>query len=424
MSSYLNKSIVELNEIKEALLESYKQFKMQNLNLDMSRGKPCKEQLDISNDMLMIDINESSIDLRNYGGIDGITEVKKLFASILEVSENEVIISGNSSLSLMHDSVMRALLLGVYGGYKPWSHGKVKFLCPSPGYDRHFSICELFGIEMIPIEINRDGPNIAKIRELVENDDSIKGIWCIPKYSNPTGITYSDEIVSKMARLKPKAKDFRIFWDNAYVVHHLDNNKKDKLKNILEECKKANNEDIVYIFSSTSKITYAGSGISVLAASTNNIKFIKNQLSIQTIGPDKINQYRHFKFLKSTENIEKHMEKHAHIIRPKFEKVIEILDIELNGLEIADWTNPNGGYFISFNSLDGCAKNIVTLALEAGVKLTEAGATYPYKNDQYDKNIRIAPTFPPIEELEKAMELFCVCVKLACINKIIQDRIN
>lgn len=418
MPSYLNISSEELNKLKLSLFERLDNFKMQNLNLDMSRGKPCKEQLDISNEMLNLSIEDSTIELRNYGGIDGLKEAKILFAQMLNVKENEIIIGGNSSLNLMHDTIMRAMLLGVSNSEKPWGKEKIKFLCPSPGYDRHFAICELFDIEMVTIRMNDNGPDIEEIRELVENDSSIKGLWAVPKYSNPTGITYSDEVVVALANLKPKAKDFRIFWDNAYAVHHLDKNNQDSLKNILEECKKANNPDMVYIFSSTSKVTYAGSGISLMAASESNIKFILKQLAIQTIGPDKINQYRHYKFLKSMKSIEEHMGKHAKIIKPKFDKVLEILDKELGDLDIANWTKPKGGYFISFNTIEGCAKKVVSMAKSAGVTLTGAGATFPYGMDPDDRNIRIAPTFPPLDELEKAMELFCICVKIASIEKI------
>jgi DNA-binding transcriptional MocR family regulator len=412
----------ELNNVKEKLHERYNMFKMQNLNLDMSRGKPCKDQLDLSNDLIKMSIDDSELDLRNYGGLDGLPKLKELFAEILELSKDEIIIGGNSSLNLMHDNFVRALVLGVYNG-ESWNKSeKIKFLCPSPGYDRHFSICELFGVEMITIKMNDDGPDMDEIKNLVENDDSIKGMWCVPKYSNPTGISYSNEVIRKIAALKPKANNFRIFWDNAYCLHHLDFENKNSILNILEECKKQNNEDIVYIFVSTSKITLAGSGVSIFAASKNNIDYIKKQLSMQTIGPDKINQYKHLKFLKNTENIENHMKNQAKIIKPKFDKVISIFEEEFKGLEIADWTNPKGGYFISFNALEGCAKKIVSLAKEAGVKMTGAGATFPYKKDPKDNNIRIAPTVPALEELETAMRLFCTCVKIISIEKILQNR--
>ncbi|MEN8907483.1 MAG: aminotransferase class I/II-fold pyridoxal phosphate-dependent enzyme [Clostridiales bacterium] len=420
MYSYAQKNTNELKKIKKELLESYTSYKMQNLKLDMSRGKPCIEQLDLSNDILKIDISDYKTDLRNYGGLDGIIEIKELFGSILNLSTDEIIVGGNSSLSLMYDTFIRAMYLGVSGG-NPWTKNeKVKFLCPSPGYDRHFSICELLGIEMISIDLLENGPDMDRVRELVENDETIKGMWCVPKYSNPTGIIYSDTVIREIANLKPKAENFRLFWDNAYMVHDLEDNSSEIL-NILDECKKVGNEDMVYIFASTSKVTFAGAGISIIAASKNNVKYIKNQLSIKTIGSDKVNQYRHYKFLNSFENIKLHMKKHAMIIKPKFDKVIEILNMQLKNLGIATWTNPKGGYFISFDSYDGCAKKIIKMALDAGLKMTEAGATFPYKNDPNDKNIRIAPTFPSLDELEKAMDLFCICVKISSIDKLIEN---
>jgi len=413
------------NRLKE-LLNKYENFKSRNLKLDISRGKPCPEQLDLSMEMLNITEYTSSdgTDCRNYGLVDGLPEAKKLFAELLDVSPSEVIVGGNSSLAIMHDIIMRAMLLGVPGSEKPW--GKlpyVKFLCPSPGYDRHFAICELFGIEMISVEMKNDGPDMDAIEQYVKDDESIKGIWCTPIYSNPQGITYSDDVVRRFASMKTKAKDFCIFWDNAYFVHHL-SDREDKLLNILEECKKAGNPDRPYIFCSTSKITFAGAGVAAVASSETNIASLKKQLSIQTIGPDKLNQLRHVLFFKNKEGIINHMKKHRNILKPKFDTVLDILDKELGKKNIAKWNNPHGGYFISLDTLDGCASKSVKMALDAGVTFTKAGATYPYGKDPRDRNIRIAPTYPPISELKEAIELLCTCIEINSIMKILEDRKN
>ncbi len=414
----------ELLNNKENLLKRYNDFKSQNLKYDMSRGKPCKEQLDVSLDMMDALTAKDSMkasdgtDCRNYGLLDGIPEAKQLFADLLEVDPKEVIIGGNSSLELMYGTVSRAVTHGIVGSEKPWGQlPKVKFLCPSPGYDRHFAITEFFGFELISIDMKNDGPDMDRVEELVSSDETIKGIWCVPKYSNPDGITYSDEVVDRFARLKPKAKDFRIFWDNAYIIHDL-TDKSDKLKNLFEECKKQGNPNMVYMFASTSKVSFPGSGVAVMAASEENINFIKKQMFFQTIGPDKINQLRHVKYFKTLDNMKLHMKKHAAIIKPKFDAVLDILDKELGGKNIAWWNKPNGGYFISLNTLDGCAKKVVAMAREAGVVMTNAGATYPYGKDPNDRNIRIAPTFPSLEELKKAIEVFCICVQLASIEKL------
>jgi len=415
---YYNK-IENLQNYKQELYNKYNSFKSQKLALDMSRGKPCTEQLNLSNDLLNpMDSykTEGGFDTRNYGILDGIPEMKQLIADMLEVAKEEVIIGGNSSLNLMYDAISRNYIFGVNEESLPWSQqGKIKFLCPSPGYDRHFSICEAFGIEMIVIDMLNDGPDMDKIEELVSNDESIKGIWCVPKYSNPTGNTYSDEVVKRFAKLSPKAKDFRIFWDNAYVVHHLEDND-EKLCNILAESKKYGNEEQVYIFCSTSKITFSGAGVSAIASSRKNIEYINKKMFSQTIGHDKTNQLRHVKFLKNIEGINSHMKKHADIIKPKFDAVIEILDKNLGEKNIAKWSKPKGGYFISLDVADNCAKKVVALAKEAGVVLTGAGATYPYGNDPSDKNIRIAPTFPTLDELKTAIEVLCVCVEIAYIE--------
>lgn len=428
MQQYKNLGSEDLQKELEQIENTYNQLKSQGLKLDMSRGKPGADQLDISNGLIGC-IDEKSFkasdgtDCRNYGGLDGLPEAKKLFADLLEVNTNEVLIGGNSSLNMMYDSMVRAMFLGVYGGTKPWSAlGKVRFLCPSPGYDRHFAICEQLGMEMIVIDMLQDGPDMDRIEEIAGNDDTVKGIWCTPKYSNPQGITYSDRVVERFAKLKPKAKDFRIFWDNAYIVHHL-SDKPDQLLNILEACKKAGNPDMVYIFTSTSKITFPGAGIAAMAASEGNINLIKKQISIQTIGPDKLNQLRHVKFLKDIDNINEHMKKQAKILKPKFDTVLEILDEQLSGKGIAWWNKPNGGYFISLDTLDGCAAEVVSLAAQAGVTLTKAGATFPYGKDPRDRNIRIAPTYPPLPELKKAIEILAVCIRLVCARKILQERL-
>ena len=415
----------QLNEMKAELTEEYISFKNKGLKLDMSRGKPSSAQLDLS--MGMMDCLSSSTplkaadgaDCRNYGVLDGIAEAKEMFSQMIGVDTDEIIIGGNSSLNIMYDVISKAMLLGVYGGNKPWGkYDEVKFLCPVPGYDRHFAICESLGIKMINVPLNSDGPDMDMVEKLVASDETIKGIWCVPMYSNPDGVTYSDEVVKRFANLIPKADDFRIFWDNAYSIHHLTDTP-DKLLNILEECKKAGNPDMVYIFGSTSKVSFSGSGIAMIGASKANIDFIKKQLTIQTIGYDKINQLRHVKFFKDFDGILAQMEKHKAIIAPKFETVLKKLDEEIASLDIASWHKPNGGYFISFNTMDGCAKRIVSLCKEAGVVLTPAGATFPYGKDPDDKNIRIAPTFPPVCELETAMELFCICVKLASVEKLL-----
>lgn len=410
-----------LEEYREALYKRYERFKSENLKYDMSRGKPCQEQLDLS--MGILDItdykSDDGTDCRNYGGLDGIPEAKQLFAQLLEVNPNEVIIGGNSSLTMIYNTIANAMLFGVLGSEVPWGKlPKVKFLCPSPGYDRHFAICELLGIEMIVVDMKSDGPDIDAIEKLVGEDEAVKGIFCVPKYSNPDGITYSDDIVDRLAGMKTKAKDFRIFWDNAYTIHHLFSNG-DKLKNIMEACKDEGNEDRVFLYTSTSKVSFPGAGVAVMAASKANLSIIKIQLSSQMIGPDKLNQLRHVKFLKSMENIEVHMKKHAEIIGPKFSAVLKILSDELGGKEIAWWNKPNGGYFISLNTLDGCAKEVIAMVSEAGVIMTPAGATFPYGKDPRDRNIRIAPTLPSIYELKKAIEVFCICIQIASINKLL-----
>ncbi|KGA97406.1 aminotransferase [Alkalihalobacillus alcalophilus ATCC 27647 = CGMCC 1.3604] len=417
----LNKS--ELEEQLEQLKKKYESYKEKELALDMSRGKPCPEQVDLSRPMLDLVTSEdllktdSGVDVRNYGGLDGLAEAKEFFAPILGVAPAEVIIGGNSSLTMMHDTIARAMLFGVVDSEKPWSKlEKVKFICPSPGYDRHFAICELFGIEMITVDLLEDGPDMDKVEELVKEDATIKGIWCVPKYSNPMGNTFSDEIVNRLAKMETKANDFRIFWDNAYAIHHL-TLVHDKLKNIYDACVEAGNENRVFLFASTSKVTFPGAGVAAMAASPDNVTKIKSELSIQTIGPDKMNQLRHVRFFEKEGSLEEHMKKHAELIKPKFDKTIELFEKFLGGKGIATWLSPVGGYFISIDTLDGCAKEVVALAKEAGVTLTGAGATYPYGKDPYDSNIRIAPTFPSLDELEVAIEIFCLCVEIVSIEK-------
>ncbi len=419
----------ELSELYGELEAKYKDYQNKGLHLDMSRGKPCTEQLDLSMGMLDglsshdFPTNVGGSDPRNYGGIDGIPEAKQLFAAMLGVSASDVIVGGNSSLTMMYDTLARAMLFGVVGSDVPWSKlPRVKFLCPSPGYDRHFAICEQLGIEMIVVDMLSDGPDMDAVESLVKTDETIKGIWCVPKYSNPEGITFSDDTVDRLARLETKAKDFRIMWDDAYTVHHL-TEEPDELKNIFDACKAAGNPNRVFMFTSTSKVTFPGAGVAAMAASEANLTAIKKQLGIQTIGPDKLNQLRHVRFLKDMNTIHTHMQKHAKIIRPKFDTVQEVLQSELSDLGIASWSQPKGGYFISLNTLDGCAKAVVKMAAGAGVVLTGAGATFPYGKDPRDANIRIAPTFPPLEELEIAIHVLCLCVQLVSIKKLLGKEI-
>lgn len=427
MKPYRELSKNELLEMKNQLEREYAKASSKGLSLDMSRGKPSSEQLDLSRDMLDV-LNHSSdmklengMDARNYGNLDGIEEAKKLMGDIMGVASENVIVCGNASLNIMYDMVSRAMMFGILGS-TPWcKYDKVKFLCPAPGYDRHFAITELFGIEMITVPMNEDGPDMDMVEKYVNEDELVKGIWCVPKYSNPQGITYSDEVVKRFAALKPAAKDFRIFWDNAYAIHDLYPEHSDTLLEIFSECAKHGNENMVYEFCSTSKITYAGAGISAMAASKENRKEILSFMTIQTIGFDKVNQLRHVRYFKDIEGIKEHMKKHAASLRPKFEAVICEFNKELGGLEIGSWIEPKGGYFISFESMEGCAKAIVAKCKEAGVTLTGAGAAYPYKKDPKDSNIRIAPSFPSTEEMKQATELFILCVKLVSIDKLLEN---
>ena len=413
----------ELLAFKNETEKQYLDFKSLNLSLDMSRGKPAPAQLDLTMPMISILDGEklsaeNGFDCRNYGVLDGIPEAKKMFADVLGVEPENIIVYGNSSLAIMYDTISRAWSHGILGS-KPWcKYDKVKFLCPVPGYDRHFSICEYFGIEMINVPTNEYGPDMDMVEKLVSEDETVKGIWCVPQYSNPTGISYSDEVVKRFANLKPKAADFRIFWDNAYCIHHLTSSP-ECILNIFDECKKAGNENLVYEFMSTSKISFPGSGVAVIATSVENAEYIKKGLGISTIGFDKINQLRHVKFFGNADGLKAHMNKHMEILAPKFNVVIEELEKNIAPLGIASWHKAEGGYFISFDAMKGCATRIVSLCKEAGVVLTGAGATYPYGKDPDDSNIRIAPSYPTVDELRKAMELFCICIRLASVEKMI-----
>lgn len=428
MKAYKDMSKDELLTLKAALEEEYKKEEAKGLNLNMARGKPGFSQLALA--MPMLDVINSSSDMntvlgndtRNYGDLDGIGECRKLMADMMSVEKDNVVVCGNSSLNIMYDTVARSMSHGVNGA-TPWCKlDKVKFLCPVPGYDRHFKITEYFGIEMINIPLYDDGPDMDLVEKYVNGDAAVKGIWCVPKYSNPTGISYSDEVVKRFANLKPAAEDFRIYWDNAYCIHHLYEDTQDEILNILQECEKAGNPNMVYIFASTSKISFPGSGVSAIASSLENIKYIMNQMTVQTIGHDKINQLRHARFFKDLNGLNAHMKRHAELLRPKFEAVLNMLESELAGLGIGTWIKPRGGYFISFDSLPGCAKSIVAKCKALGVVLTGAGATFPYGKDPEDSNIRIAPTFPTPEEMEEAAKIFVLCVKLASVEKLLEEK--
>lgn len=426
MKAYSELSKEELMELREQLLAAYEEKKALGLNLDMSRGKPSPTQLGVSVGLMDV-INSDSdmksecgIDCRNYGCLDGIPEVKRLMAEMMETTEDHIFIGGNASLTLMFDTVSRAYTHGIMGE-TPWCKlDKVKFLCPVPGYDRHFAITEHFGIEMINVPMSETGPDMDMVEELVNSDPTVKGIWCVPKYSNPQGICYSDETVRRFANLKPAAKDFRIFWDNAYVIHHLYEDNQVEILDIIGECEKAGNPDMVFEFASTSKVSFPGSGVSAMATSHANLEDAKKHYTIQTIGNDKVNQLRHARYFKNLDGLKEHMKKHADFMRPKFETTLKVLEKELDGLGIGSWIKPLGGYFISFDAMEGCAKAIVAKCKEAGVILTGAGATFPYHNDPKDSNIRIAPSFPTPEEMQQATEIFVLCVKLVSVQKLLE----
>lgn len=427
MKAYKDLSKSELLSLKAALEEEYRTMESKGLDLNMARGKPGYSQLELS--MPMLDILSGASDMntvlgndtRNYGDLDGIGECRRLMAAMMSVKKDNVIVCGNSSLNIMYDTVSRSMTKGVNGS-TPWCRlDRVKFLCPVPGYDRHFKITEYFGIEMINIPLYDDGPDMDLVENYVNNDPAVKGIWCVPKYSNPTGISYSDDVVRRFANLKPAAEDFRIYWDNAYCIHHLYDETHDEILNILDECEKAGSPDMVYIFASTSKISFPGSGVSAIASSVRNINYILSQMTVQTIGHDKINQLRHVRFFRDIDGLNAHMKRHADLLRPKFEAVLNTLETELGGLGIGSWIRPRGGYFISFDALPGCAKSIVSKCKDLGVVLTGAGATFPYGKDPLDSNIRIAPSFPTPAEMEEASRVFVLCVKLASVEKMLSD---
>lgn len=430
MKAYREMSREELLAMKDRLEKEFEGAKEKGLKLDMSRGKPSITQLDMG--MGIFDVlnaksdmkSAEGIDVRNYGVLDGLTEAKKMMAAIMGVNPENVIVCGNASLTIMYDTVSRSMTHGVMGS-TPWCRlEKVKFLCPAPGYDRHFAITEHFGIEMITVPMTPEGPDMDVVEKLVAEDEAIKGIWCVPKYSNPQGYVYSDETVRRFANLKPAAEDFRIFWDNAYAVHHLYEDDQEEILEILSECEKAGNPDMVYEFCSTSKISFSGAGVAAMAASQANLAFVKKSMTIQTIGYDKINQLRHVRYFQDFDAIREHMKRHAALMRPKFEAVQAVLERELEGLGIGEWTKPKGGYFISFDAMEGCAKAIVARCKEAGVILTSAGATFPYGRDPRDSNIRIAPSFPTPEEMAMATDLFVLCVKLVSVEKLLEGKVG
>ena len=424
MEALKNYTVRQLEELLRELMEEYRGYQARGLALDMSRGKPNTQQLDLCQGMLdtvsssLGAVSGSGVDCRNYGLLEGLPEVRRLLADMLNVREDEIIVGGNSSLNMMYDCMSRALLYGVYGSDKPWcKEPEIKFLCPVPGYDRHFAITQHFGIKMINIDMTPEGPDMDQVEKYVA-DPSVKGIWCVPKYSNPTGVTYSNRVVRRFAKLRPAAQDFRIFWDNAYTIHDL-YEEGDTLLDLFALLKDEDKEDMVFIFGSTSKITFAGAGLAAVAASTNNIRFMMQQMAIQTISYDKISQLMHVRFFGDYSGIKAHMKKHAAILRPKFELVEDILAEELSGLEVARWTKPRGGYFISFETMPGCAKRTVALCKEAGVVLTAAGAAFPYGIDPKNSNIRIAPSYPTLGELETAARLFCLAVKIASVENLL-----
>ncbi len=424
MTSYLEYSQESLHSELKTLQQRYNNFQSAGLQLDMTRGKPAPQQLDLANDLLGLPgaddyRSADGTDCRNYGGLDGLPELKDLFAEILELQAENIIIGGNASLALMHDALVRALLFGVPGGERPWrDEEKLRFLCPSPGYDRHFAAVEHLGFELMTVEMATDGPDMDQVEWLAKADPAVKGIWCVPRYSNPTGVTYSDEVVRRLATMPTAATDFRIFWDNAYAEHHL-TDQPVTLANILHACTVAGNSNRVLLFASTSKISLAGSGVAVIAGSVENMNDIRTHIQFQTIGPDKINQLRHLRKYRDHATIREHMQQQAGLLRPKFAAVQQALSAELEGTEIAEWTDPEGGYFVSLDIRDGCAKRVVALAGAVGVKLTAAGAPFPYGKDPRDRNIRIAPTFPAVGDVRQAMEILAVCVKLAAVESLL-----
>ena len=426
MKSYLEMTKAERQAELAAQQTLYAAELAAHHKLDMTRGKPDATQLNLSMDMLQqnpydLIYSRKGTDVRNYGELAGVDEAKELFAELLGLKMENIIMGGQSSLCLMYDMMIKAIVLGVYGGSKPWGQqGPLKFLCPTPGYDRHFRICQEFGMEMIPIPMSPAGPDMAMVKQYVESDPSVKGIWCVPKYSNPQGYTYSPETVDAFAALKPAADDFRIFWDNAYYVHGF-RETDDYLENIFDACKKYGSEDMVYEFMSTSKVTFSGAGVAVFAASAANIEFLTRQMGVQTLGYDKINQLRHVKYFRNVEGLKAHMAKQADYLRPKFDCALAALQGSLGGLDIGEWTNPNGGYFISYNGLKGTARRCVRLCDDAGVKLTAAGAAFPYGIDPEDRNIRIAPSYPSTPQLYQSINVFCICQKIAALETLLAE---
>lgn len=426
--SYAALAREELERIVRREQERLDEWGAMSLTLDLTRGKPSQAQLDLSTGLLHIIsdrgdcFSESGLDCRNYGILDGLPETKRLFSELLGIPAGNILVLGNSSLNVMYDTMVRSMLFGVAGGYEPWfRQGRIKFICPSPGYDRHFTICRTLGIEMIPVKMTPEGPDMKAVYDIACSDPSVKGIWCVPKYSNPEGITYSDRVVEQFAALHPAAPDFRIFWDNAYAVHDL-YDEGDRLANIFDAALEYGTQDNIFYFTSTSKITFPGSGLAIMAASEKNLEQIRPILATQTIGYDKINQMRHVKFFKNADGIREHMKLHAAVLRPKFECVEETFERELGSLDIARWTKPKGGYFISLYVMEGCARRVYHLARSVGVTLTSAGATYPYGRDPQDSNLRIAPTFPAEDELKQAIEILCSCIKLASAEKLLSER--
>ncbi len=424
MADYQSLTKTELLSRKTQLRDQVDTIRANGLSLDMTRGKPSSEQLDLSLPMLeCVNKNnymaEGNVDCRNYGGLDGLSEAKRFFAEYMGVTDTEIIIGGNASLNMMHDAMSIAMLHGTTAD-GPWvKQGEVNFLCPVPGYDRHFAICEHLGVKMIPVAMTDDGPDMDRVEALVKDDANIKGIWCVPKYSNPTGICYSDEVVNRLAHMPTAAEDFRIFWDNAYNVHHLGHGIV-QVKSILNVCKHSGFADRPYLFASTSKLTFPGSGVAMMAGSENNMAFFRKHLAFQTIGPDKLNQLRHINFLKDMQGLAEHMDKHAAVLAARFDAVQRILDSKLAGKDIAQWSKPQGGYFIDLNVMLGAAQKVISMASELGVKLTPAGATFPYGNDPDDKNIRIAPSFPTVDEVTQATEVLCVCLETVTVDMLLE----
>ena len=418
----------ELQSVVQAEQARLDKWSEMNLTLNLTRGKPNQAQLDLSSGILSAVsdrgdcFSASGLDCRNYGILDGLPETKKMFGDLLGIPADRILVLGNSSLNAMYDTMVRAMLFGVAGGHEPWCRqGRIKFICPSPGYDRHFTICRTLGIEMVPVRMTKDGPDMDEVYDIACSDPSVKGMWCVPKFSNPEGITYSDEVVDQIAAMKPAAPDFRIFWDNAYAVHEL-YDEEVKLADIFEKAKEYGTEDNIFYFASTSKITFPGSGLAIMAASEKNLEQIRPIIATQTIGYDKINQMRHVKFFGDADGIRAHMRKQAEILRPKFELVERLFHKNLDGYGIAHWTEPKGGYFISLYVNEGCARRVYQLARSVGVTLTTAGSTYPYGRDPHNSNLRIAPTFPETDELKQAIEILCSCIKLACAEKVLKDR--